>query len=448
MPYVDAGRLRVMLVGGGGREHAMGEALCRSGRVDLFTVASNQNPGLEKLGVLLNQSESDPDEVCRVAVENDVELAVVGLETPLYHGVVDRLLGERIPTVGPSQAAARLETSKVFTRRLMEKYEIPGQIEFQYFDNADEMKRFLASSAREFALKPIGLTGGKGVRVMGVHLTDVAEAMEYGEEVIRNKIGGQPGILLEERLKGEEFTLQAFVDGKTVVPMPLVQDFKRAFDGDLGPNTGGMGSYSCPDGLLPFLTHEDLTAAKEILCCLVHAMSTEGHPYVGILYGQFMKTKDGVKLVETNARFGDPEAINVLSLIQSDLLDICQAVTQGALADTEVAFARQATVCKYISPAGYGVNPIVGEQIEFDEESLRRSGVRLYFAKMEHEDGQLVTTSSRSAALLGIGDSVSEAEELVELAMQHVNGQYHVRHDIGKGITEGPVDWKLPPTAP
>jgi phosphoribosylamine--glycine ligase len=425
--------MRVLLVGGGAREHAIAAAIHRSPGVELWAVASNRNPGIAALAHQFKDcSERNTEAISRWAHENAIDLAVIGLEDPLDAGLPDALEARGIPTVGPSRRAAQVETSKLFTRELMRRHDIPGQVEYRCFTDPDALRAFLLAADREFAIKPLGLTAGKGVKVMGVHLGSAAEAADYGQQVIESKLGGAPAVLVEERLIGEEFTLQAFVDSATVLPMPLVQDYKRAFEGDEGPNTGSMGSYSQADGLLLFVGEADRDHALAILRQVVDALRREDIPYHGVMYGQFMMTRAGIKLVEINARFGDPEAVNVLPLLQTDFVDVCRAVTSGGLRDLKLQWARKATVCKYITPPGYGVEPRVGVALRLDRQRIEALGVQIYFAKVDERDGAYLTSTSRSIALVGIADSVDEAEAAVEKALAHVTGEYHVRHDIGK----------------
>ena len=345
--------MRVLLVGGGGREHSVASALRKSPELELFAAMSNESPGIADLSEdRLLCPETDVHRIVHWAGERRIEWAFIGPDDPIALGICDELENVGIAAVGPKRAPARLESSKLFTRRLMEKHQVPGRVEFHHFLDKGSLTTFLRSSSGDFALKPDGLTAGKGVKVMGVHLASRDEAVEYGCEIIEKGIGGDGGVVLEERLVGEEFTLQCFVDGSTVVPMPAVQDYKRAFEGGQGPNTGGMGSYSQGDGLLPFLTQADYDTALDILRKLVDAVKAEGAEYKGILYGQFMLTPAGVSLVEINARLGDPEAINVLPLLQTDLADICAAIIAGSLDSLRVRFEQKATVCKYIVPPG------------------------------------------------------------------------------------------------
>jgi phosphoribosylamine--glycine ligase len=233
--------------------------------------------------------------------------------------------------------------------------------------------------------------------------------------------------VLEERLIGEEFTLQAFVDGNHMVPMPLVQDHKRAFEGDLGPNTGGMGSYSMPDHMLPFVSGTDYKKALAIMRATIAALERTGNPYRGILYGQFMNTAKGPKVIEFNARFGDPEAMNVLSLLCSDLSGIVQNIIRGSLSAAQVAFEQKATVCKYIVPEGYPDSPVSGDPIT----NIPKEGALLYYANVEEREGRLSTLSSRTLAFVGIGPTLEEAERIAEQSASSVRGNVRYRRDIG-----------------
>src|SRR5438445_87297 len=257
-----------------------------------------------------------------------------------------------------------------------------------------------------------------------------AEGVESGRVILEKKTGGVARFLIEEKLGGEEFSLQAFCDGRALVPMPLAQDHKRAYEGDKGPNTGGMGSYSDADHRLPFLTTADVDRALAMMTKTVEAMAARGTPFKGILYGGFMATKDGPKLLEYNVRFVDPESMNVLPILETDFLDICARLTTGNL-PTSVTFARKATVCKYVVPMGYGSHPKAGEQLKVDEERMRRTGAKLYYASADEKGGHLYTTTSRSLAIVGIAANLTEAESASEEALAFVSGSFYARRDIG-----------------
>lgn len=412
--------MKILVVGGGGREHAIVRALARTGDTEIFSVMARANPGISALatGVRLCR-ETDIPRITEFARESGAEYAFIGPEAPLEAGIVDRLEEMNIPCVGPTQAAARIETDKAFCRDMMELHNIDGCPKYRVFHDRAEAIAFIHDYEGDLAIKPIGLTGGKGVRIMGEQV-DRAGAVAY----VKSLAGG---VVLEERLIGEEFTLQAFVDGNHLIPMPLVQDHKRAFEGDLGPNTGGMGSYSMPDHRLPFVTEADYNKALAIMKSTVAALERTGHPYQGILYGQFMNTARGPKVIEFNARLGDPEAMNVLSLLGSDLSDVVVRITEGSLSVTNVTFEQKATVCKYIVPSGYPDSPHPGDPVTIGSPDK----ALIYYANVEERGGRLSTLTSRTLAFVGIGPTLEEAERIAEQSASAVTGQVRYRRDIG-----------------
>jgi phosphoribosylamine---glycine ligase len=432
--------VKVLVVGGGGREHAIVEALRRAG-AEIYAAMANQNPGIRRAAkeVLLGDVVA-VDRIADWAMARGTELAVIGPEAPLAAGIVDRLEAAGIPTVGPNREAAQLETDKGFTRALMREHGIPGLPQHWLFDSLGGFEGFVKDSDFEFVIKPLGLTGGKGVRVWGDHLSSKAEALAYGREILEKKIGGSSRFLVEEKLIGEEFSLQALCDGRTLVPTPLAQDHKRAYEGDRGPNTGGMGSYSDADHRLPFVTQDDYDGALTTMQKTVEAMASRGSPFRGILYGGFMATRDGPMLLEFNVRFADPEAMNVLPILEDDFLDACRRLTEGRLPPS-LRFARKATVCKYVVPMGYGSHPKAGEQLKVDGDSIRQTGARLYYASVDEKGGHLYTTTSRALAVVGVADDLATAESVSEEALAFVAGSFYARRDIGKPeVVRGKVD--------
>jgi len=425
--------LKVLVVGGGAREHAICDAVVLSKNSELYSVMSNLNPGIKDISKdFLKEKETNIDEVIDYAKLNGIDIAIIGPEAPLEAGIVNELNKAGINACSPTKEAARIETDKEWMRNLLKKYKIPGQLKCKTFNDIENARKFINSLNCEVALKPIGLTGGKGVKVSGDHFNSTDEALKYVKEVIDKKIGGESKILIEEKAIGEEFTLQAFSDGTTILPLPAVQDHKRLLPGDKGPNTGGMGSYSCENGLLPFLSKSEYEEGAAILQKIVESLNKEGCKYVGPIYGQFMLTVNGPKIIEINARFGDPEAMNVLPLLDTDFVDICRSMIDGSLNKIKLKIKKKSTVCKYIVPEGYGIKSMVGENIYVDEDKIKSTGSILFYASVNKDDGLVKTTSSRSLAVVGISNSIDNAERICEEALSYIKGDHiFLRHDIG-----------------
>lgn len=424
--------MRVFLLGGGGREHAIARALAASGG-RICVLMRNRNPGILRLAEEVEIGpETDIDRVRRFAARTRPELAVVGPEAPLERGVVDMLQDMGVPCASPVRRAALLETSKVFMREVMRSHDIPGSVRCEVVTDIEAAREVIDRFGGSVAVKPDGLTGGKGVKVSGDHLKDREECLGYVREILERRIGGSSRVLIEERLDGEEFSLQALTDGTTLLPTPLVQDHKRLLEGDLGPNTGGMGSYSCEDHLLPFISERDRDEAFDIMRRVVSSLRTEGITYRGILYGQFMLTAEGPRVVEFNARFADPECLNILPIMETPLLDALHAVAEGRLGTLSTRFSRQATVCRYAVPRGYGTpEPRSDVPVYVDEELVRSEGCVLYYAAVDLKGEQTLTTRSRTLAVVGIGDDLDEAEARCTAGMGHVRGDVFSRRDIG-----------------
>ncbi|MHB9098137.1 MAG: phosphoribosylamine--glycine ligase [Syntrophales bacterium] len=421
----------VLLIGNGAREHAIAETLMRSGRHPrLYAFMKTNNPGIASFSVEVRIGRyDDPGAIIAFAREAGVAFAVIGPEDPLSHGIVDALTAAGIPAIGPTRGLARLETSKSFTRNLLDKYGIPGNPSFRNFTSLPGIEAFF-DTLPGIVLKPDGLTGGKGVLVQGDHFQTRGEALAHCREILRS----HPSVTVEEKLEGEEFSLQCLCDGCTVVATPPVQDHKRRFADDRGPNTGGMGSYSCPDHLLPFLDTPAVAEGLEITRRVADAIRREtGIPYKGIMYGGFIVTATGVKLIEYNARFGDPEAMNILPLLRTDFIDVCRAIIDGTLNRIEIVFEKKATVCKYVVPKGYGLpqdHPdaaSISSRIEIGD--VR--GARLYYSSIDQRQDGLYMTSSRAIGVVGIADDLAEAERIAEGAVSAIRGPVDHRPDIG-----------------
>ena len=415
--------MKVLLIGGGGREHAIAQAIARSRKKPvLFAAMSKKNPGIASLCKdFLLIKETDPA-IVDYAKNNQIELVVTGPESPLAAGIPDALWKEGIPVVGPRKPAAQIEFDKAWTRNFMKKYGISGLPGFKVFRKGESGTDEFIDELGDVVIKPAGLTGGKGVKVMGDHF-DIDGAKDYAREVL-----SKDDLVIEERLIGEEFTVQAFVDGNTLAFAPAVQDHKRAYEGDKGPNTGGMGSYNDSKDILPFMKKSDYIDAKKIMNDTVRGIKKEtGIPYQGILYGQFMATKKGISVIEFNARFGDPEAMNILPLLNNDFLEVCNAIVNGTLDRLNVTFKRQATVCKYAVPEGYPDNPTKDSVVDIADINK----ALLFYSSVYEKDNKIYTTGSRAIAILGIADTIREAEIIAESGLSGLRGKLYCRHDIG-----------------
>jgi phosphoribosylamine--glycine ligase len=423
--------LNILLIGNGAREHAIAEAIMRSGHQPrLFSYMKANNPGIASLAEnIMNGNYTDLAAIVSFAQAHKVGFAVIGPEDPLNNGVVDALKKAGIPAVGPTQSLARLETSKSFTRDLVEKYQIPGNPRFRNFSSLTGIEAFL-DELDGVVVKPDGLTGGKGVMVQGDHFQTKQEALAFCREFLRE----HASVTVEEKLEGEEFSLQCLCDGRTVVATPPVQDHKRRFADDKGPNTGGMGSYSCEDHSLPFLHPQDVAEGLAITQKVAEAIYREtGNYYKGVMYGGFMVTKKGVRLLEYNARFGDPEAMNILPLLKTDFVDICQAMIDGTLDRYPIEFEKQATVCKYVVPRGYGL-PKDHPDAQSTSARIAVGDVgqaRLYYSSVDKKPDGLYMTTSRAIGVVGIANHLEEAEKIAESAVQAIQGPVDHRPDIG-----------------
>ena len=419
--------MRILVVGGGCREHIISERLRSEGN-SIVSVMRNRNPGIARISsALALREENEVAGTVDFAVENGADFAVIGPEGPLAAGLPDALQKRGIKCFGPTLGAAEIETSKAFARRLMEKYGIPGNPGYAVFEHYADAAGFIDNCAYDVVVKPSGLTGGKGVRIVGEQLGDNSDAKRYVKELLGGK---GASVVIEERLIGEEFSLQAVTDGRKMVAFPLAQDHKRAFEGDRGPNTGGMGSYTAGNMLLPFVSEADRENAMYITQRVLSALSSEDRMFRGLIYGNFMVTAEGVRLLEFNARFADPEAMNVLSVTEGNLTETLASAAEGNVKNM-LNFENVSTVCRYFVPSGYGEKPVSGSEIRIEEEGVRRSGVMLYFGSVNAEGGRLLTTASRSFALLAKGDEPWEAAGKIENASRFVSGPVYSRRDIG-----------------
>jgi phosphoribosylamine--glycine ligase len=421
--------MRILVVGQGGREHAIVRALNKSDKVEQVYCAPG-NGGIARDAICLPIAEMDFAGLAAAAKEYAIDLTFVGPENPLFAGIVDYFIEQGLVIVGPNKLAAEIEGSKAFAKELMQKYNIPTGT-YRSFNSSNAAKKYLQEVGAPIVIKADGLAAGKGVIV--AHKLD--EAFTAVDQMLEDKAFGAAGerILIEEFLTGEELTVMAFVDGETVLPMEPAQDHKAVYDNDLGPNTGGMGAYSPVPQMSKALLKQ---VYDEILVPTAKGMVAEGRPFKGILYAGLMITAEGIKVIEFNARFGDPETQVVLPRLKTDLVDILVAMNQGSLADIKLSWDSRATVAIVMASAGYPGSYEKGKPISIDE---LPEGTELYIAGAEVAPGNaLVTSGGRVLSLTALGENIKGAQELAYQGISKIDfAGAHYRTDIAnKAIKE------------
>lgn len=409
--------MKVLVIGSGGREHAIVDALTRSPQVEKIYAAPG-NAGMAAVAECVAIRETEIERLAAFAKEQGVGLTVVGPEVALAAGVVDCFKAEGLRIFGPSKAAARIESSKEFAKELMAKYEVPTA-GFKAFTEYEEALAYVSGRSFPAVLKYDGLAAGKGV----VIAETLAEADEALKDMLLDTKFGAGKVVVEDFLTGPEFSFMCFVSGEKVWPMQLAQDHKRAYDGDQGPNTGGMGAYSP----LPFITAEDEQyALDKVLKPVAKAMVQEGCPFEGVLYGGLMKTPDGVKVIEFNARFGDPETEVVLPRLKSDIVDIFCAVADGT--DTELEWHDFATLGIVLASKGYPGDYVKGVEIN----GLDKVESTVFHMGTKADAGRILTNGGRVLFVVGKGATLEEARRnaLQDVARIECDNLFH-RTDIG-----------------
>lgn len=426
--------MRILVLGGGGREHAIVHMLAESPKADHIYVAPG-NGGTAAIAENIELDVGDGSAVAAFARDNDIGLVVIGPEAPLVAGVGDAVRAEGIAVFGPSAAGARLEGSKEFAKDLMQKYDIPTGF-YAAFTQEDAALEYLSEVSAPIVVKADGLAAGKGVTVA----MDIATARNAVTECFDGRFGEAGStVLIEEYLSGPECSLLAFTDGETVVPMAPAQDHKRAFDGDEGPNTGGMGVYSP----VPIVTADEYAAMMDVMERTVAGLRAEGIDYRGVLYGGFILTDDGPQVLEFNARFGDPETQVVLPRLDGDLVDIMMATAEGQLADVELAWRDDWAVSVVIASGGYPDSYEKGKPISGIADAEALEGVTVYHAGTAIDEGALVTSGGRVLNVTALGPDFASARDRAYEAVAAISwdGAFF-RTDIGAKAARGREAWK------
>lgn len=422
--------MKVLIVGGGGREHAIAYCVAKSSKVEKMYCAPG-NAGIAELAECVPIGAMEFDKLVTFAKEKEIDLAIVGMDDPLVGGLVDEFEKAGIRAFGPRKNAAILEGSKAFSKDLMKKYDIPTAA-YENFDNADEALAYLETAKFPIVLKADGLALGKGVLICNT----LEEAKDGVKEIMLDKKFGASGntMVVEEFMTGREVSVLSFVDGKTIKTMTSAQDHKRAKDGDQGLNTGGMGTFS-PS---PFYTEEvDEFCRKYVYQKTVDAMAAEGREFKGIIFFGLMLTEDGPKVLEYNARFGDPEAQVVLPRMKNDLIDVIEACIDGTLEQVDLQFEDNAAVCVVLASDGYPVAYEKGLPITGLDEFKKHEGYYCFHAGTKFDGDQIVTNGGRVLGVTAKGATIKEARANAYKATEWVKfDNKYMRHDIGKAIDE------------
>ena len=423
--------MKILIVGSGGREHAIAMSVAKSSRAEKIYCAPG-NAGIGQIAQCVPIGAMEFEKLAAFAKEKAIDLTIIGMDDPLVGGIVDVFEAEGLRVFGPSRAAAILEGSKAFSKDLMKKYRIPTAA-YETFDDPEKALAYLETAKMPIVLKADGLALGKGVLICNT----LEEARDGVKEIMMDKKFGSAGnhMVIEEFMTGREVSVLSFVDGKTIKIMSSAQDHKRAKDGDQGLNTGGMGTFS-PS---PFYTKEvDEFCHKYIFQATVDAMAAEGRPFKGIIFFGLMLTEDGPKVLEYNARFGDPEAQVVLPRMKNDVIDVMEACIDGTLDQIDLQFEDNAAVCVVLASDGYPVSYEKGFEIRGLEKFEDSDGYYCFHAGTKlDENGKIVTNGGRVLGITAKGADLKEARANAYKATEWVEFENkYMRHDIGKAIDE------------
>ena len=413
--------MKILVIGGGGREHALVWKL-KNGDAAREIFCAPGNPGIAEIAECVPLQVKQINELADFAEANKIDLSVVGPEDPLTDGIVDLFEKRNLPVFGPNRQSARLEGSKAYAKKVMERFNVPTAA-YRELDDFEEALDYVKQQGVPIVIKADGLAAGKGVTVAET----LAEAETALRSIMVQKVFGESGtkVVIEECLRGEEMTVLAFVDGKTVLPMVPSQDHKPVFDGDRGPNTGGMGAYSPVPQLEKWLPEIN----ERVLRPVAEGLAEEGTPFSGILYAGLMITKDGPKVIEFNVRFGDPEAQVILPRLENDLAEIFLAVTEKRLHEVKLRWQSGASVCVIAAAPGYPGPPTKGLPITLPE--VHPAGTQIFHAGTAIQNEQLVTNGGRVFGISAQGADIAEAREQAYSLLEKVQFQgKHFRRDI------------------
>jgi phosphoribosylamine--glycine ligase len=418
--------MKVLVVGGGGREHALVWKIALSPRVTKVYCAPG-NAGISEQATIVPIKANDLNGLLEFALKEKIDLTVVGPEDPLTQGIVDLFESKGLLMFGASRKAAEIEGSKAFAKEMMRKYHIPTAV-YEIFDDRKEAVKYIRKQGAPIVVKADGLAAGKGVIICKT----IDEAIQSVDKIMVEKIFGEAGkrVVVEEYLIGEEASYIAFTDGKAILPMASSQDHKSVFDGDQGPNTGGMGAYSPA----PVVTDEvSENIIQKVLRPIIYGMGEEGRAYKGVLYAGLMIHNGHPKVLEFNARFGDPETQPVLMRMKGDIVPILEACMKGTLSQHQIEWDNRASVCVVMASKGYPGDYETGKAIKGLKEVSRAEGVFVFHAGTAFKDNQIITNGGRVLGVTGLGEDISRAIERTYQAVKKISWEgVHYRADIGQ----------------
>lgn len=426
---------KCLLLGNGGREAVIGEYISKG--YQLYSVLPYENPSIverieESGGKYIVGSPFDKELVEKFIKENEIELCVISSDNLLQDGLIDLAKKLGLKVFGPTSKGAKIEWSKTYALEVVNKLAPEVIIKNYKIENIEELDEVIKNYTDDnFVVKPEGLTGGKGVKVGGIHFKGLKEGYEYAKSCLEES--GK--VIVQDKVEGAEFTVMCLTDGKNVVPMPITFDYPYRYENDLGPGTGGMGCLSFPNGLLPFLTKQDIDQCAELMKKTINYLNKDSLEFTGVLYGGFFKTKEGIKFIEFNARFGDPEAINVLNALETPFVEVLENIVNGTLSVENCKFKNTYTFTVYVVSKDYAVKPNKEPTIfKLNTKHIKESGVKLYFANAKKVEGDTYTSvsNSRLFAIEKTGDNFEEIiKQVYDVIQRDVDKVLDYRKDIG-----------------
>jgi len=426
---------KCLLLGNGGREAVIGEYISKG--YQLYSVLPYENPSIverieESGGKYIVGSPFDKELVEKFIKENEIELCVISSDNLLQEGLIDLAKKLGLKVFGPTSKGAKIEWSKTYALEVVNKLAPEVIIKNYKIENIEELDEVIKNYTDDnFVVKPEGLTGGKGVKVGGIHFKGLKEGYEYAKSCLEES--GK--VIVQDKVEGAEFTVMCLTDGKNVVPMPITFDYPYRYENDLGPGTGGMGCLSFPNGLLPFLTKQDIDQCAELMKKTINYLNKDSLEFTGVLYGGFFKTKEGIKFIEFNARFGDPEAINVLNALETPFVEVLENIVNGTLSVENCKFKNTYTFTVYVVSKDYAVKPNKEPTIfKLNTKHIKESGVKLYFANAKKVEGDTYTSvsNSRLFAIEKTGDNFEEIiKQVYDVIQRDVDKVLDYRKDIG-----------------